>query len=79
MQAMLQQLQPPPRFYLKVDTDTLVLPRELMRFLAGLASSTNRHTPLYFGNAAGTCPAPRPPARAHLAPRSPSRHGLVAI
>ena len=56
MQAMLEPLLPSPRFFVKVDTDTLVLPHALMRFLAGLAASTSHTTPLYFGNAAGTPP-----------------------
>ena len=41
------------QFYLKVDTDTLVLPQNLLGFLDSLAANTRPGSRLYFGNRAG--------------------------
>lgn len=84
MQAMFEYLQPPPRFYIKVDTDTLVLPHGLLRFLSGLAAATNRSSRLYFGNTAGicvmaSCAHTHPHARHRTIARCHARNAILTI
>jgi hypothetical protein len=47
--AMLHVL-PPKRYYLKLDTDTLLFPKPLLRFLQLLDAATAPRSRLYFGN-----------------------------
>jgi hypothetical protein len=48
---MLEAL-PRKRFYLKIDLDSIVLPRALLRLLHGFDRTVGSDGPLYFGNGA---------------------------
>ena len=50
-EAMLEAL-PRKRFYLKIDLDSIVLPRALLRLLHGFDRTVGSDGPLYFGNGA---------------------------
>jgi hypothetical protein len=48
--AALYRTFPSKRLFLKIDSDTLLLPRALLAFLRALHGATPRGTPLYFGS-----------------------------
>ena len=51
--ALLTEMErsfPSKRFYLKIDSDTILLPNALLAFLGALHALPSHHRPLYFGN-----------------------------
>ena len=48
--AVLLRTHPTKRYYLKIDSDTMLLPNALLAFLRSLHAATPRGVPLYFGS-----------------------------
>lgn len=48
--ATLLRIFPAKRIYLKIDSDTMLMPHALLRFLQALHAATPRSQPLYFGS-----------------------------
>ena len=63
LSAMLR-VMPRKRWYLKLDTDTVLVPENLLRFLSFFSANARQPTNLYFGHAGELPPRSNRPARA---------------
>ena len=62
--AAMLRFMPRKRWYLKLDTDTVLVPENLLRFLSFFSANARQPTNLYFGHAGELPPRSNRPARA---------------
>ena len=62
--AAMLRFMPRKRWYLKLDTDTVLVPENLLRFLSFFSANARQPTNLYFGYAGELPPRSNRPARA---------------